>query len=316
MPVRARVASPEFLVFGSGAIGCLLAARLARAGGAVTIAGTWTEALDAIREKGIAVEESRASWSAPVRALNRAGPLPLAPVVFVCVKAYQTAEVAPAARRAVRAGGLVVTVQNGRGNREQLLSAPGRGRVALGVTTAGATVLGPGRIQSFPGAVLLDRAADPARVEHLVERLRAAGFHAEGVDDIERHAWMKLAVNCAINPLSALAGLPNGLLASEPELRARLIAAAREVAEVAAAAGTPLDEDAADAALSVARATAGNRSSMLQDVQSGRPTEIDALCGAVCREGAARGVATPVNEGLLRDVLALRAGRPAGRETR
>jgi 2-dehydropantoate 2-reductase len=55
---------------------------------------------------------------------------------------------------------------------------------------------------------------------------------------------------------------------------------------------------------------------MLQDVSSGRPTEIDALCGAVCREGKALGVATPVNEGLLRDVLALQSGRPAGRETR
>jgi 2-dehydropantoate 2-reductase len=67
--------------------------------------------------------------------------------------------------------------------------------------------------------------------------------------------------------------------------------------------------------VAVARATGGNRTSMLQDVQSGRPTEIDALCGAVCRDGARLGVPTPVNARLLDDVRALETGTSA-RESR
>ena len=317
MATRGRGAPPpEFLVLGTGAMASLVAARLARSGGGVRIAGAWPEGLAAIREKGISVEEARTSWSVAVPARLRSGPLPLAPVVFVCVKSYQTADVAPIARRAVRAGGLIVTLQNGRGNREQLEAAPGRGRVVLGVTTAGASLLAPGRIQAFPGAVLLDRTVDAGAVERVADRLRDAGFHAEAVDDIERHAWLKLAVNCGINPLSATLGLTNGGLAADPALRERMIAAAREVAAVAAAAGITLHEDVTDVVVAVARATGGNRSSMLQDVQSGRPTEIDALCGAVCRDGARLGVPTPVNARLLEDVRALESGTPAGRESR
>lgn len=316
MAGRGRGASPEFLVLGTGAMASLIAARLARSGSAVTIAGTWPEGVEAIREKGISVQEARTSWSVPVPALVRSGPLPLTPVVFVCVKSYQTADVAPVARRAVRAGGLIITLQNGCGNREQLEATPGRGSVVLGVTTAGASLVGPGRIQAFPGAVLLDRTVDADMVERVAEKLRTAGFHAEAVLDIERHAWLKLAVNCAINPLSAILGLPNGGLAADAALRERMIAAAREVAAVAAARGLALEDDVADVVVAVARATSGNRSSMLQDVQGGRPTEIEALCGAVCREGEARGVPTPVNARLWEEVRALEARRLAGRESR
>jgi 2-dehydropantoate 2-reductase len=88
-----------------------------------------------------------------------------------------------------------------------------------------------------------------------------------------------------------------------------MAAAAREVGDVAAASGIDLRADPAELAFEVAAATAGNRSSMLQDLDRGAPTEIDAMCGAVVREGRRLGMATRVNERLWRAVRE-REGRP------
>ncbi len=293
----------DVVVLGTGALGSLFAARLARSGLDVVVAGSWPDGLAAMRERGISVEDDGGVWTARVTAVPRSGPLPLAPLVLVMVKSHQTAAVAPAARRSASAEGLVVTLQNGLGNAEALARAPGRGRVVTGVTTAGASLLGPASVRAFPGEVVLDRAAAPAATDALVARLRAAAFRATAVDDIAPAVWRKLAVNCAINPLSALEGVPNGALARDPLLRERVRAAAAEVAAVARAKGVRLEQDAAEAALDVARATAGNRSSMLQDLDRGAPSEIDALSGAVCRQGRALGVPTPVNAQLWRAVL-------------
>jgi 2-dehydropantoate 2-reductase len=91
--------------------------------------------------------------------------------------------------------------------------------------------------------------------------------------------------------------------------RERVAAAAREVGAVAAAKGIALGADPAELAFDVAARTAGNRSSMLQDLDRGAATEIDALCGAVVAEGSALGVPTPVNAALWREVRE-REGRP------
>ena len=115
-------------------------------------------------------------------------------------------------------------------------------------------------------------------------------------------------MNAGINALTAiLRDRPNGRLLERPEALTLLEAAANEVASVARAKGIELPfPDAAAEARRVARATASNLSSMLQDVLRGAPTEIDAINGAVVREGARLGVPTPANETLLR-LLAARA---------
>jgi 2-dehydropantoate 2-reductase len=123
--------------------------------------------------------------------------------------------------------------------------------------------------------------------------------------------WLKLAANCAINPLSALLRVPNGRLIEDAAARATLAAVAREVGAVAAALGIRLADDPAAAAEEVARLTAHNRSSMLQDVERGVATEIDVLNGAVVREAERLGVAVPENRRLLAAVHALEA-EPGG----
>lgn len=304
------------LVVGTGAIGSLLAARLARAGAAeVTVAGTWTEALDTMRRNGITVKDDTGRWSARVAAVNLSDVgQNQADFVLVLVKSPRTAAVAETAARALAPGGMIVTLQNGLGNREVLAAVAGGDRVAVGVTTLGATLLGAGRVRAAPGGIVIG-APDAGPLARLVHALQAAGMETETMPDIGRLVWRKLAASCSINPVAALLGVANGVLVSSAEGRERLTAAAREVGAVAQAKGIDLQDDAVALSLTVASRTAGNRCSMLQDLDRGVPTEIDALCGAVVAEGRAVGVPTPVNAALWHEVhereARIRAAQPA-----
>jgi 2-dehydropantoate 2-reductase len=294
------------LVFGTGALGCLFGARLARSGAEVTLAGTWHEALDAAARNGITVFDHEGRWSAPVGTRRLPARLPSTPLALVLVKAHQTASVAPAVAQALEADGLALTLQNGLGNREALAAQVTPGRVLTGITIVGAALAGPAVVHATPGRVVLGTlpGKDDA-VTQIAERLRLAGFGVEVTARIEAPLWRKLAANCAINALSALRAVPNGALLDDPAARPILEAAAREVGAVAAARGLDLEEDPVAMTLAVLRQTATNRSSMLQDVERGRSTEVDALNGAVVREGRRLGVPTPVNEDLWRKILAL-----------
>jgi 2-dehydropantoate 2-reductase len=300
------VSGPRVLVLGTGALACYLGGRLVRSGRArVTLAGTWPEGLQALSSAGITGEEDGASWRVPVRAVRLADVREAADLVFVLVKAHQTAAVAPAA---ARKGGLAVTLQNGWGNRETLAAAGCE--VAAGIIVAGATLLGPAHVRAFVGQILVG--VPPPGAQAAVDLLRQAGLPADAAPDVERHLWRKLAVNCSINPLTALLGVPNGRLLEDPDARARMVAAAREVGAVAAARGVDLGGDPGEFAVQVATTAALNRSSMLQDVSRGAPTEIDALCGAVSREGRRLGVATPVSDGLRAGGVRGAAARSSG----
>jgi 2-dehydropantoate 2-reductase len=297
------------VVFGTGALACAIGGHLARAGERVVLVGRWAAAREAIARQGIVVHEGKDTWSARVATASAEDPPSGCPVALVLVKSHQTASVAPCVRRSLSPEGVAVTLQNGLGNRETLAAILGPGRVAAGVTTLGARLLGPGEVRAVPGRIVLgEERPTAAAVGRLARRLCAAGLPAELTAEVDRAVFAKLAANCAINPLTALRGVDNGALLEDPETRRTLRAAALEVAAVAEARGVRL-EDPAGEVERVARDTASNRSSMLQDLERGAPSEIDALCGAVAAEGRRLGVPTPVNEALWRQVRA-REGRP------
>jgi 2-dehydropantoate 2-reductase len=189
------------------------------------------------------------------------------------------------------------------------VSALGEGRIGQGVTTLGATLLGPGRVRhAGQGLTTFGTAPDRAGIAALARLFEACGLPAELTEDLEALIWGKLVANAGINALSALLRVPNGALAATPQARALLERAATEAAAVAAARGVRLPyADPAAHALAVAQATGANRSSTLQDVLRGTPTEIDAINGAVAREGRRLGVPTPVNALLAELVAALEA---------
>jgi len=292
----------DILIAGTGALATLFAARLSSSGYRVTMLGSWQEALTALNSRGAYLQGVGAF---PVRAVAEAAECRGARYALVLVKAWQTERTARALAECLAPDGLAVTLQNGLGNREQLVAALGEPRVVLGVTTVGATLLGPGEVRlGGEGTIMLEE--HPA-LPPLVAMLRRVGFMVEIVPNAQPWLWRKLVINAAINPLTALLRVPNGALLASPAARELMGALAEETATVARALGHLLSEDASPAtwAEEVARRTAQNYSSMLQDVLRGAPTEIDAICGAIVRQGAALGIPTPFHTTMWRLVRAL-----------
>lgn len=304
--MTAKNSSSTLLITGTGALASLFGARLAAAGVEVTMLGSWPEGLAALRAHGVRLVEADGAQRAwPVRIAADPAECRGIPYALVLVKAWQTERAAQQLAACLPAVGLALTLQNGWGNREALEQALGPDRVALGTTTLGATLLAPGVVRAGgQGPVTL---GSHPRVQPLANLLRAAGFDVRLANDVAGLAWGKLVINAAINPLTALLRAPNGQLLERPEARALMGLAASEAAAAGLAQGLHLPfDDPVAAAEDVARRTAVNHSSMYQDVQRGRPTEIDAICGAVVQAGERVGVATPVNRTLWLLVRAIR----------
>lgn len=297
------------LITGTGALACLFAARLAASGNPVVLLGTWPEGLRALREKGVVVVEEGGEHAYPVIATSDPADCLGARYALVLVKSWQTDWVARQLAECLAPDGVALTLQNGYGNRETLVEHLSPDQVALGVTTTGATLLGPGRVR--PGGAGTISVEQQPRVHPLLEALRQAGFQVEITPSADSLVWSKLVINAAINPLTALLRVPNGELLTCPTARLLMGELAREAAAVAAAQKIPLTfADPVAAAEGVAQRTASNRSSMLQDVERGAPTEIDAICGAIARIGDAHGIPTPVNQTMWHLIRALvEAGR-------
>ncbi|HNS02086.1 MAG TPA: 2-dehydropantoate 2-reductase [Anaerolineae bacterium] len=288
----------SLLIVGTGALASLFGARLAAAGVQVTMLGSWPEALAALRTQGVRLVESDGREQAwPVRAVADPAECRGIPHALVLVKAWQTDRAGQQLAACLPPNGLALTLQNGWGNRERLEQTLGPQRVALGITTLGATLLAPGVVRAGgQGPVTL---GSHPRIQPLAELLGAAGFEMRLAEDVAGLAWGKLVINAAINPLTALLRVPNGALLERPEARELLGLAASEAAAVGRAQGLGLPfDDAVAAAEEVARRTAANHSSMFQDVQRGRPSEIDAICGAVVQAGQRVNLPTPINQTL------------------
>jgi 2-dehydropantoate 2-reductase len=303
-------ASDAVLIAGTGALACLFAARLACAGIAVTLLGTWRQGLEALREDGVRLAGADGSESAfPVLATADPADCGGAQAALVLVKSWQTERAARQLATCLSPQGVALTLQNGLGNREALEQALGTQRVALGVTTTGATLLGPGQVR--PGGEGAISIGTHPRLTPLANSLRKAGFAVEVVAESGALLWSKLVINAAINPLTALLRVPNGELLARPDAQTLMATVAREAAAVATALGYRLTyPDPVAAAKEVAQRTATNTSSMLQDVQRGAPTEIDAICGAIVAAGAEHGIPVPVNRTLWLLIKAL-VGREA-----
>ncbi|MCC7117481.1 MAG: 2-dehydropantoate 2-reductase [Anaerolineales bacterium] len=303
------------LLIGTGALATLFAARLSEAGHAVSMLGAWQKGIDELNQHGARIQGADGVIkSFPVFATHNPQAVSGVKLALVLVKAWQTERAAQQLQIALASDGLALTLQNGLGNQETLQTALGVGRVAVGVTTTGATLLAPG-LARFGGEGLISLEQNPASVK-LAAFFRSAQFNAQVVEDAEALIWGKLIVNAAINPLTALLEIPNGALLTHPDTRKVMSALAEEAAEVARAEGVRLPfDDPTAAAEAVAQKTALNDSSMLQDLRRGAPTEIDAISGAVALRGEKRGTSTPYTKAcwaMVRAAAYNRGNHPGG----
>jgi 2-dehydropantoate 2-reductase len=286
----------DILLVGTGALATLFAVRLSEAGHGVHMLGTWKKGLTELQTRGARILDAAGNERAhPVHATDNPLDVQNAKYALVLVKSWQTERAARQLKSALAVDGLAVTLQNGIGNRETLIRDLGPDRVALGVTTTGATLLGPGLVR-MGGEGILSLEQNQA-IGPLEAALRSSNFNLQLVEDAQSLMWGKLVINAAINPLTALLQITNGELLSHPKARKMMGALARETAEVAEAEHVNLPfSNPVDAAEDVARKTAGNYSSMFQDVLRGAATEIDAINGAVMKRGQKHGIKTPYNK--------------------
>ena len=285
----------EITIIGTGAMAMFMGGRLARTGVKVRFLGTWKESIQAINQDGVCIVEDGRSEYFPAEAYYDPEQLKGTQLALVLVKSWQTERAASQLRDLLADDGVVLTLQNGLGNGEILSAALGAERIALGVTTYGATTLGPGKVR--PGGEGIISVQEHDRLSPLIDLLRRGGLKLQQQPDISGLIWDKLVVNVAINPLTGLLGVKNGVLLESPAVRELMGLAAREAANVAQAGGIRINlSDPAQTAEAVAAATGENLSSMLQDLKRGAPTEIDVLCAKVVSLGKDLDISTPVNE--------------------
>jgi len=285
----------DILIVGTGALATFFAARLTQAGSRVTMLGTWKDGLDALSKNGARlVDVNGKEYQFDVQVTNNPREWIGIKHALVLVKTWQTEQVARQLAECLAVDGVAVTLQNGLGNRETLAQSLGLDRVALGTTTAGATLLRPGLVRAGgEGIISIERHPALGPVE---EALKSAKFNVHLVEDAQSLIWGKLVINAAINPLTALLRVPNGQLLERPSARRMMNSLAYEAAQVASAEKINLPfTDPVAAAEEVARKTGANHSSMFQDVLRGAPTEIDAICGAVVEAAQKHHIHTPAN---------------------
>lgn len=291
-----RISKEGVLIVGTGALACLFAARLAAVGVSVAMLGSWQDGLRVLSEQGVTLHSANGEQRRyPVFATADPNRVRGARHAIVLVKAWQTERAALQLQACLASEAVALTLQNGWGNDEILRKYLGAERVALGVTTVGATLLAPGEVrQAGEGNIAL---GEHPRLGRLAAYLQKAGFEVALSSNPNRLLWGKLVINAAINPLTALLGVPNGELLRRPAAQELMHRAATEAAAVAQAHGIELPfPDASQMAERVAQQTAENLSSMLQDVRRGAPTEIDAICGALVRLAQQVGMPTPTLE--------------------
>lgn len=295
-------------IFGVGAMGCLFGARLSPHADVMLI-GNWPDQVDYLQTHPLTIKYPRQRMvEVPVKVTNQAAQLDPVDVVLILTKSNRTRQAVIEASSLLKPDGLALTLQNGLENYPLLRQFIGEARTTRGVTAQGATVEGVGVIRygGTGDTYLATRPEIMTKVTAIADLLNAAGIRTHLTEAIDGLVWGKLAVNAAINALSALLRMTNGELVISDWARDIMHEAAGEVEQVAAELGIILPfSDAALQAEQVARLTGRNTSSMLQDVLRGAETEIENINGAVMRRGELAGVPTPVNAMLYRLVKAI-----------
>jgi len=297
-------------VVGAGAMGSLFGALLAEAGQDVWLLDVWADHVAAIQTSGLSVEREGQTRLVGLNATTDPVSVDSCELVIVFVKSIHTAAAARTAAGLAGDKGLVLTLQNGLGNADRIAQDVDPGRVVAGTTSYGATMLGPGKIRHAGiglTTIGMWHPDDFNRAYEVANLLTGAGIETEVVADVRRIIWDKLLINVGINAITALTGIKNGQLLDLDQTIWLSGSAVKEAMAVAAAQGIAVRPDAIEHVLEVAKATSGNRSSMGQDVDNRRLTEIDTINAAVVREAERLGIETPVNRALTALIETLQA---------
>ncbi len=291
----------KITVVGAGAMGSLFGAMLFEAGLNVSLFTTNVAHTAAIQNDGLKIEVSGKTRTVPVSAIS--DPINLDPVdlVIVLVKSPQTQPAAKTAKKILKPNGVALTLQNGLGNADIIAATISPNKVLAGSTSHGATMLAPGRIRHAgkgPSVIGPWGACKLQCAQMIAGHFAQAGIDITVSDKIETVLWQKLLINIGINAITALTGIKNGQLLDLVVTQELSRQAVLEGMQVAQALGIDVSNDVVENVVKIAKATANNRSSMGQDVDRHRETEINAINGLIVRQAQKLGLTVPINQTL------------------
>jgi len=290
----------KIAVIGAGAMGSLFGAMLAGADNEVWLYDVWKEHVQTINQEGLSIEREGRTRLVRLHATTEPDQIGMADLTIIFVKSTQTRAATLTAQQIAGSEGAVMTLQNGMGNADIIAEIFTPHRILAGTTSHGATMLGAGRIRHAGiGATTIGTWAATGQGRQLATRFAdfftRAGIETEAVDEVRSVVWNKLLINIGINAITALSGIKNGQILDLEITRELSRIAVEEAMAVARAREIAIKEDAVGIVFKVAEATAVNRSSMGQDVDNNRTTEIAAINGFIVDEAKKLGIETPVN---------------------
>jgi 2-dehydropantoate 2-reductase len=307
-------------IYGAGAIGGWIGARLTAQGAAVSLVARGAT-LTALQQQGLRLREGESERAYPVPAVAEPAELGVQDLVVLAVKAPALAEVAGRIGPLLGPDTVVLTAMNGvpwwffqgcggalAGTRLMAVDPTGAIAAALpaaqvigAVVHASCALDAPGVVRHHFGRGLIlgePSGAVSPRLQALAALLSAAGFEASVSAQIQRDVWYKLWGNMTVNPISALTGATTDLILDDPLVRGFVSGVMLEAREIGARIGIPISQQPEDRH-AVTRKLGAFKTSMLQDVEAGKPVELDALVGVVRELGQLTGVATPLTDALL-----------------
>lgn len=290
-------------VLGAGAMGCLYGGLLAEAGNEVWLVDVWKDHVDAINKEGLHIEGVSGTRTIKnIKATTCSDEVGIVDCAVIFVKSIYTDTAVAQNKAVIGENTTILTLQNGLGNIEKINQVVQNKNIIAGTTAHGSTMVASGRIKhAGQGKTIIGEldGSKTDRIENIKKTFNEAQLDTEISSNVIGLIWDKLLVNVGINALTAITGLKNGQLVELGETEWILEEAVKEAQMVARAKGVKLGfKDPVDHTKKVCEATAQNRSSMLQDVEHKRETEIDMINGAIVREGLKVQVPTPINQAL------------------
>jgi len=300
----------KIAMIGAGAMGSLFGTLLAEAGETVTLLDIRKDHVNAINTHGLSIEKGGHTRTVRIPATTDPEQIGTVDLALVFVKSTHTADAAQTAARLAGETGLVLTLQNGMGNAEILAKALDPARIIAGTTAHGATFLRPGAIRHAGEGETVIGPWTPTGMDQtkaIAGFFNGTGITARTVDDVHSVLWAKLFVNIGINAITALTGIKNGQLLDLEQTRWLAREAVDEAVAVARARGIAIQGDPVEKVFRIADTTGLNRSSMGQDVDQRRITEITAINGFIVRTARQAGITVPVNRTLTALIETLQA---------
>ncbi|MCB2088722.1 MAG: 2-dehydropantoate 2-reductase [Sphingomonadaceae bacterium] len=294
------------LVVGAGAMGCLYGAALHRAGCVVTLVDVNAEHIAAINARGLELERRSGTELLPIPACQPGEVSGTADLVLLFTKTFHTASALSGIQHAIGPETYVLTLQNGLGNAEAIAGFVPRERVMVGVSMLPSDYVGPGRVRSHgDGGTKLYHAfgGDGAMPGKVAALLSEGDLPATTDPAVLEVVWSKAIFNAAMNPLCALTRRTPGFFFAKPVARDTIRTVVEEGVAAARANGVMVNAEPIHALTLVSMTDhANHEASMLQDVKHGRPTEVDAINGAIVRAGEPAGSPCPVTKTLWRPI--------------